>query len=211
MLQAALDYKAKCEFNAENWVAKRQKYENIFDILLKEYPDEKEKYPIKGKMTKAAKLKSIQSAFKKVIDCGKKKGWRLCGFTFFDYCNDLWGVCPAVTSIENSIDSSKSLSNDYSDSFSPVGSSSVLDIEDAKDFSNKKETSEFSNEQEISKCLEENDVDADNSECDLPQPSARHKKFKEMLNKRKQKKLTTKFSQESQALYLLREDLQLKK
>ena len=35
LLQAALDYKAKCEFNAENWEAKRQKCENIFDTLLK--------------------------------------------------------------------------------------------------------------------------------------------------------------------------------
>ena len=41
LLQAALDYKAKCEFNGENWETKRQKYEDIFDI-----PDEKEKYPI---------------------------------------------------------------------------------------------------------------------------------------------------------------------
>ena len=82
-LQAALDYKAKCEFNAKNWEAKRQKYENIFDVLLKEYPDEKEMYPIKRKMTKAAKLKNIQSAFKKAIDCGKKKGWKLCGVYFF--------------------------------------------------------------------------------------------------------------------------------
>ena len=82
LLQAALDCKAKCEFNAENWESKRQKSENIFDIFLKEYPDEKEKYPIKGKMTKAAKLKSIQSAFKKAIDCSKK-GMEVVWFYFF--------------------------------------------------------------------------------------------------------------------------------
>ena len=44
LLQAALDYKAKCEFNATNWETKHQKYENIFDILMKEYPDDKEMY-----------------------------------------------------------------------------------------------------------------------------------------------------------------------
>ena len=85
LLQVALDYKAKCQFNANVWETKRQKYEDIFDILLKKYPDEKEKYPNKEKMNKervAVKLKSIQSEFKKAIECGKKKWWKSCGFSF---------------------------------------------------------------------------------------------------------------------------------
>ena len=114
------------------------------------------------------KKKSIRSGIKKAIDCGKKSGGGRVVFTFFDFCNDSWGGCPAVTSIQNCINSSKPLSNDDSDSFSPVGSSSILDIADAKDFSNEKESNELSNEQEISKCQEENDADADNSECDFP-------------------------------------------
>ena len=78
----------------------------------------------------------------------------------------MWGGCPAVTSIQNSIDFSKPLLNDDSDSFSTVGSSSMLDTADAKDLSNEKENNELSNEQEILTCQEENDIDADNSECD---------------------------------------------
>ena len=91
MLQAALEYKEKCEFKAENWETKRQKYKDIFDILRKEYPDEKEKHPTKEKMNKervAAKLKSIRSVFKKVIDCGKKSDEGRVIFTFFNFCND---------------------------------------------------------------------------------------------------------------------------
>ena len=42
LLQSAL--KEKCEFNAEDWEMKRQKYEDIFDILIKEYPGKIEKY-----------------------------------------------------------------------------------------------------------------------------------------------------------------------
>ena len=49
LLEAALDYKAICEFNAENWEKKRQSYEDIFDILVKEYPDKKGKYLNKEK------------------------------------------------------------------------------------------------------------------------------------------------------------------
>ena len=123
----------------------------------------------------------------------------------------MWGGCPPVTSIQNSIDSSKPLSNDDSDSFSPVGSSSILNIADVKDLSNQKENNKLSNKQEISKCHEEHDVDADNSEYDLPQPSARRRNFEEMLEERKDKKLTAKFSQKAQAIHLSKEDLQLKK
>ena len=113
LLQAPLDYKAKCEFDAKNWKKKRQKYEDIFDILMKEYPDEKEKYSNKKKMNKeqvAAKLKSMRSGFKEAIDCGKKNGGGhvVCTFLIFSI--------PALASIQNSINSSKQLSNDNSDS-----------------------------------------------------------------------------------------------
>ena len=60
LLPATLDYKAKCEFTAENWETKRQTNKYIFDLLMKEYTYEKEKYPNKEKMNKeqvAAKLK----------------------------------------------------------------------------------------------------------------------------------------------------------
>ena len=43
LLQAAFDYKAKCEFTAENGETKHQKHKDIFDALMKEYPYEKEK------------------------------------------------------------------------------------------------------------------------------------------------------------------------
>ena len=45
---------------------KRQKNKYIYDILMKEYPDEKEKYSDKEKMKKervATKIKSIRSGF----------------------------------------------------------------------------------------------------------------------------------------------------
>ena len=52
----------------------------------------KEKYPKKEKINKelvAAKLKSMRSGFRKVIDCSKRKGEGHVVFTFFDFCNDL--------------------------------------------------------------------------------------------------------------------------
>ena len=156
-------------------------------------------------------LNTYDLGLKKQLVAVNKSGGGRVVFTFSAFCNDLWGGCPSVTGIQNSIDSSKPLLNDDSDWVSPVGPSSILDIADTKDLSNEKESNELSNEQEISNCQEENDVDADNSACDSLQPSARRRKVEEMLNERKGKKLTTKFSQEVQALHLSREDLQLMK
>ena len=68
LLQAALDYNGKCQFNAEIWEIKRQNYEDIFDILMKEYPDEKEKYPNEEKRTRSELLQKL-----KAYDLGLKK------------------------------------------------------------------------------------------------------------------------------------------
>ena len=152
-------------------------------------------------------LKVYDLDLKKQLIAVKKSGWGRVVFSFFDFCNDLWGGCPAVTSIQNSINSSKPLSNDNSNSFSPVDSGSILDIVDIRYLSNEKESNELSNQQEISKCQEENDTDADKSECNLQQHSARRTKVQEMLNERKGKK----FSQNARRLHSSREDLQLKK
>ena len=73
--QTTLDYKAKYEFNTENWETKGQNYEDIFYSLMKEYRGKKEKNPEKEKINKervAAKFKIIPSGFKKAIDCRKK-------------------------------------------------------------------------------------------------------------------------------------------
>ena len=93
----------------------------------------------------SAELKSTPSGFKKAIEI-KKSGGDIVVLTFFDFSNDLWGSYPAVTSIQNSIDSSRPLWIDDSDSFSPVDSSSIIDIADAKDLSNENKSNELSNE-----------------------------------------------------------------
>ena len=61
LLMSALDFKAQCEFEGVDWESKRSKYEQIFEIVTKEYPDG-EHYQNKKSMTKdrvTAKLKSI--------------------------------------------------------------------------------------------------------------------------------------------------------
>ena len=38
LFEASLDFKSKCEFQGESWESKRSKYENILDIMLKQFP-----------------------------------------------------------------------------------------------------------------------------------------------------------------------------
>ena len=112
LLQTCLEYKTKEEYKGFSWESIRNKYENIREILVENYPrDEvdKEKYPNAEKigevLTKdriSAKLKIIRADFRKAIDKGKRSGGGRVVFTFFDLCEQLWGGSPAVTAIENS-------------------------------------------------------------------------------------------------------------
>ena len=101
LLMSALDFKAQCEFEGVDWESKRSKYEQIFEIVTKEYPDG-EHYQNKKSMTKdrvTAKLKSIRTGFKKAADTGRRSGGGRVVFTFYDLCMNLWGGLPSVTSI----------------------------------------------------------------------------------------------------------------
>ena len=75
LLKALLDFKSKCEFQGKSWKLKRSKFENILDIMLKQYPEDQEKYPNREKRNKdrvAAKLKAIITGYKKACDNGRK-------------------------------------------------------------------------------------------------------------------------------------------
>ena len=45
LIQLALESKSKCKFERDSLESKRSKHEQIYDILEKQYPDDKEKYP----------------------------------------------------------------------------------------------------------------------------------------------------------------------
>ena len=60
---AALDFKSQCEFKGIDWESKRSKYEQIFELMMKQYPmTVSENY--KDSLNKdriSAKLKSIRT------------------------------------------------------------------------------------------------------------------------------------------------------
>ena len=62
------------------------------DILLKQYPKDKEKHPNKKKLNKgrvAAKLNTIGKGYGKACDNGRKSGGGKIVFTFYGLCENL--------------------------------------------------------------------------------------------------------------------------
>ena len=122
--------KASASFKEKSWELKRFKYENIVDIILKQYPKDQEKYPNKEKVNKdrfATKLKSIRTGYRKACDNEKKSGGGRIVFIFYRICESLWGGSPAVTRLPNAIVcplqdqlSSTTFVNKFPDDLSPV-------------------------------------------------------------------------------------------
>ena len=54
----------------------------------------------------AAKLKKIRQDYKKAADTKRKSGGGRVVFVFYDVCETIWGGSPAVTSLQEGIDSS---------------------------------------------------------------------------------------------------------
>ena len=73
---AALDSKSQCEFERMYWESKRSKYEQTFELMMKQYPmTVRENYQNKNLLNKdriTAKFKSIRTGFKKAADKDKK-------------------------------------------------------------------------------------------------------------------------------------------
>ena len=107
--QTCLEYKTKEEYKGFSWGSIRNKYKNIREVLVENYPaDEvdKEKYPNGEKVGEVltkdrifAKLKIIRADFHKAIAKGKRSDRGRVVFTFFHLCEQLWGDDPAVTPI----------------------------------------------------------------------------------------------------------------
>lgn len=209
LLTSALDFKAQCEFEGISWESKRSKYEQIFDILMKQYPTIEDiiNYPNKQALTKdriTAKLKSIRTGFKKAADAGRKSGGGRVVFTFYNLCESLWGGSPAVTSLPFGVDTSGEKENDQSDAEDMPLSPAYFPVHnDQNGTSNDVEDSP--------ELVEENLSQTTNREALLKETTERRKNVTDMLKNRKDKKMSSKLSIDSQMLQLARDDLVFKK
>ena len=111
LLEVVKDYQSIQAQSNLDWMKIRSRYEQIAAKMRNEYPVAPlDEYPhTKEEITRervAAKLKKIQAAYKKAVDAKRKSGGSRVVMTFYGICNDIWGRCPSINSLEDGIDSS---------------------------------------------------------------------------------------------------------
>ena len=167
---------------------------------------DKEKYPNGEKIGKvltkdqiSAILKIICTDFCKAIDKGKRGGSGRVVFTFFDLCEQQWEGSPAITAIENSIDSQGA---HLVESFS----SSTCDATNCNDTSTDMPTLTHQ---------ENDETDKENDSEELPLTAndiTNHwEKANEFLKNRQENKLSTHLGNDEQMLNISKEDMLLKR
>jgi len=222
LLMTALDFKSQCEFEGTNWESKRSKYEQIFELMMKDYPSaDSENYQNRDSLNKdriTAKLKSIRTGFKKAADAGRKSGGGRVVFTFYDLCVNLWGGSPAVTSLPFGVDTSGQNDNDESEEDEPLSPTYSPQTEISRE-------SSLADEQEESIGVERDEArsDAENKRNEdvtsgkdklekiNKAATERRHEVTNMLKNRKDKKMASKLSVDAQLLQISRDDLTFKK
>lgn len=217
LLMSSLDFKAQCEFEGTDWESVRSKYEKIFDIMMKGYP-EGEQYQNKRSMTKdrvTAKLKNIRTGFKKAADAGRRSGGGRVVFTFYDLCINLWGGSPSVTSIVCGLDTSQQEQEESDNSIDDISNAPA-----SPTFPQQQRNTDTVDEVQVNETMTATVVSVPNKKIKekkeelekLNQKAVeRRKTVKEMLTNRKDKKMTQALSSEKQIIQISQEDVALKR
>ena len=108
LLETVKTYAADCMFEGKDWEGVKSKYNKILALYVDRYPKEtSEDFPKEmlpdSPFTRdrtATKVKAIRKGYKKAIDTGKKSGGGRIVWSFYDICNEIWGGCPAIQSID---------------------------------------------------------------------------------------------------------------
>ena len=116
MLEVCIEYKVEFEYCRIDSELVRNKFEQTQEKLVQQYPKRSNDcFPNSGNAEQTltvkhigGKLKIIRTNFKKVVDTIIRSGGGRVVLTFSGLCEKFWSGSPAVTSIENSIDTSSS-------------------------------------------------------------------------------------------------------
>ena len=141
-MEACIEYKADRGYGGADSESVRNKYEQIQEKIIQQYSinstdgfsnSENAEQTLTVKRI-GGKLKTIRTNLKKAVDTNKRSSGGRVVITFYRLCEKLWSGSPAITSIENSIDtfSSTNRSTENNDSenmtpFSDEGSGYALE------------------------------------------------------------------------------------
>ena len=163
----------------------------------------------------ASKIKDIRKKYKKAVDSGKKSGGGRTVATFYDVCNEIWGGCPATTSLEHGVDTADFEVIDITAgmpdaNLSSSKSPSVAHVPDVSEESSEVESNSRP-ETPYSTCSEAPDQKDHGDATDSKQVSTNRRKLIEHIKEKRDSKLTKSKSADQQHLAVIKEELSLKK
>ena len=180
---------------------------------MKQYPmTVSENYQNKNLLSKdriTAKLKSIQTGFKKAADAGKKSGSDRVVLTFYNLCANLWGGLSAATSLPFRVDTSGLNDDNESEGQTETNLESLVadNQEDPVDVERNDEIHNGSEDKG-----NENVTTGKNEHSKVNKAVTEWRQsVKNMLKNRRDKKMAPKFSTGSQLLQISRDNLDFKK
>ena len=191
----------------------RSKYEQIFELMMKQYPmTVSENYQNKNLLNKdriTAKLKNIQTGFKKAADAGKKSGGDRVVLTFYNLCANLWGGLSAATSLPFGVDTSGLNDDNESEGQTETNLESLV-ADNQEDLFDVERNDEIHNGNEDKG--NENVTTGKNELSKVNKAATEWRQsVKNMLKNRTDKKMAAKFSTGSQLLQISRDNLDFKK
>lgn len=192
LLETVLDFKTEKSYESIDWESIKTKYEKIRENFVQNLPETKsEEYPHDAALFTrdriSNKTKKICADYRKALDTGRKSGGGRVVAFFYDLCSEIWTGCPATESMDNGIDGSQDPPENKENE--PADSEAISEVEN--------ET--ISVESEISK--ENTEEDGCGASADLgqqkapeeqntPKPLSSRQKMKDMLENRRDKKIT---------------------
>ena len=204
------------------WESVKSKYEDIrqdFVTLYQQQDGLPHDLTLFTRERIASKIKDIRKKYKKAVDSGRKSGGGRTVATFYDTCHEIWGGCPATTSLEHGLDTADFEVIDITAgtavaipiSVNPVSVTHVPVLTTSVSEESSEVESISRPDTPYSTCSEAADLQDRGDGTDSKQVSTNRRKLIEHIKEKRDSKLTKSKSADQQHLTVIKEELSLKK
>jgi len=212
LLETVRDFKSEQAYESIDWESIKTKYEKITENFVKNLPKEKtSEYPhIPDQFTKdkiSSKIKAVRGKYRKALDSGRKSGGGRVVSFFYDLCSEIWSGSPATQSMASGVESQDSNVNetdqvDGCNELPPEVEEEDIEIENE---SNEAQEVVYDKDaQSTARSISNDQHSSDTTKATEPiqenestKPMSSRQEMKNMLENRRDKKITKRLKTES--------------
>ena len=211
LLETVRDFKSEKAYKSIDWESIKTKYEKITENFVKNLPKEKtNEYPhnpeqfTKDKIS--SKVKAVRCKYRKALDSGRKSGGGRVVAFFYDLCSEIWSGSPAKQSMASGVETQDSYVNetDQVDAYNEL----PLEVEEEEHIEIENESNEahevLDKEDESTAIASNDQLSNDTTKAMEPiqgsestKPLSSRQEMKNMLENRRDKKITKRLKKES--------------